>query len=100
MWREPLAVHGDRVPTSCSGRVTGLCAPDANRGKNPFVAYAVVNDGAQPGQRTGDGAFVPMQLDAPYAAVPSGAIDYADNPGSPAFTQIHARLSAALCVSI
>ncbi len=34
-------------------------------GKNPFIAYAVVNDGAQPGQRTGDGAFVSMQLDVP-----------------------------------
>jgi hypothetical protein len=29
-------------------------------GNNPFVAYAVVNDGGQPGQRSGDGAFVPM----------------------------------------
>lgn len=27
-------------------------------GSNPFVAYAVVNDGAGPGERTGDGAFV------------------------------------------
>ncbi|MEW5976152.1 MAG: SBBP repeat-containing protein [Acidobacteriota bacterium] len=27
-------------------------------GTNPFVAYSVVNDGAMPGQRTGDGAFV------------------------------------------
>jgi photosystem II stability/assembly factor-like uncharacterized protein len=27
-------------------------------GNNPFVAYGVINDGAQPGQRTGDGAFV------------------------------------------
>jgi hypothetical protein len=25
-----------------------------------WIAYAVVNDGAGPGQRTGDGAFVPM----------------------------------------
>lgn len=29
-------------------------------GANPFVAYAVVNDGAQPGQRSGDGAVIPM----------------------------------------
>jgi hypothetical protein len=28
-------------------------------GGNPFLAYAVVNDGAAPGQRSGDGAFVP-----------------------------------------
>ena len=27
-------------------------------GSNPFIAYAVINDGGQPGERTGDGAFV------------------------------------------
>jgi hypothetical protein len=27
-------------------------------GRNPFITYAVINDGAQPGDRTGDGAFV------------------------------------------
>jgi hypothetical protein len=27
-------------------------------GNNPFIAYSVINDGGQPGQRTGDGAFV------------------------------------------
>ncbi len=27
-------------------------------GNNPFVTYAVINDGAGPGQRTGDGAFI------------------------------------------
>ena len=30
-------------------------------GGNPFLVYAVVNDGASPGLRSGDGAFVPMQ---------------------------------------
>ena len=29
-------------------------------GNNPFVAYAVVNDGGAPGLRSGDGAFVTM----------------------------------------
>jgi hypothetical protein len=29
-------------------------------GSNPFVAYAVVNDGGEPGARTGDGSFIPM----------------------------------------
>ena len=28
-------------------------------GANPFLAYGVINDGGQPGQRTGDGAFIP-----------------------------------------
>jgi hypothetical protein len=27
-------------------------------GNNPFIAFAVINDGAQPGQRSGDGAFI------------------------------------------
>ena len=27
-------------------------------GANPFIAYSVINDGASPGQRTGDGAFL------------------------------------------
>jgi choice-of-anchor C domain-containing protein len=27
-------------------------------GSNPFITYAVINDGAQPGQRTGDGAYI------------------------------------------
>jgi len=27
-------------------------------GSNPFIAYAVINDGAQAGQRSGDGAFL------------------------------------------
>jgi len=31
-------------------------------GANPFIVYGVVNDGGQPGQRSGDGAFVPMEV--------------------------------------
>jgi hypothetical protein len=27
-------------------------------GNNPFIAYGVINDGGQPGERTGDGAFI------------------------------------------
>ena len=30
-------------------------------GANPFLAYGVVNDGGAPGQRTGDGAYVPAR---------------------------------------
>ena len=29
-------------------------------GTAPWLAYGVVNDGGQPGERTGDGAYVPM----------------------------------------
>ena len=28
-------------------------------GNNPFVTYGVVNDGGRPGERSGDGAYVP-----------------------------------------
>ena len=30
-------------------------------GDNPFLAYGIVNDGASPGQRSGDGAYVPAR---------------------------------------
>ncbi len=30
-------------------------------GSNPFVAYGVVNDGGRPGERSGDGAYLPAQ---------------------------------------
>ena len=30
-------------------------------GNNPFLAYGVVNDGGAPGQRSGDGAYVPAR---------------------------------------
>ncbi len=30
-------------------------------GDNPFIAYGVINDGGKPGQRSGDGAFLPSQ---------------------------------------
>ena len=47
------------------GTTNGYAHVTRITGKNPFIAYAIVNDGAQPGQRTGDGAFVSMQLDVP-----------------------------------
>ena len=30
-------------------------------GNNPFVAYGVINDGGRPGERSGDGAYLPAQ---------------------------------------
>jgi hypothetical protein len=37
-------------------------------GTAPWLAYGVVNDGGNPGERTGDGAYVPMRLPAPLPA--------------------------------
>jgi hypothetical protein len=34
-------------------------------GSNPYVAYAVLNDGGEPGARTGDGAYVSMEAEEP-----------------------------------
>ena len=31
-------------------------------GTAPWIAYGVVNDGGEPGQRTGDGAYITMEL--------------------------------------
>ena len=30
-------------------------------GENPFLAYGVVNDGGAPGERSGDGAYLPAR---------------------------------------
>ena len=35
-------------------------------GTNPFIAYAVVNDGAAPGLRSGDGAYLAAEPDCRY----------------------------------
>lgn len=46
-----------------SGDVTsGYALVTRTFGSNSFIAYAVVNDGGQPGQRSGDGAFVAANL--------------------------------------
>ena len=34
-------------------------------GQNPFLAYGVVNDGGSPGQRSGDGAYLPARERGP-----------------------------------
>jgi hypothetical protein len=46
-----LSQHGMGV-TEGYARVTRTA------GANPFIVYGVINDGGQPGDRTGDGAFV------------------------------------------
>ena len=51
-------------------RILAQYAPGARQGyvqvrqtsrNNPFIAYGIINDGAAPGQRSGDGAFLPSQ---------------------------------------
>ena len=31
-------------------------------GPNPFITYAVINDGSEPGKRSGDGAYIQSEI--------------------------------------
>jgi hypothetical protein len=42
------------------GLTNGWVVVTKTAGNAPFLAYGVINDGGSPGQRTGDGAYVPM----------------------------------------
>jgi protocatechuate 3,4-dioxygenase beta subunit len=46
-----LALHAPGVSQ-------GYAQVKRTSGNNPFITYAVINDGGQPGERSGDGAFV------------------------------------------
>jgi hypothetical protein len=50
---------GSILTAYAPGTEQGYARITRTAGTNPFVAYAVINDGGQPGERTGDGAFVP-----------------------------------------
>ena len=43
------------------GTTQGYVRVRKTSGNNPFLAYGVVNDGGAPGQRSGDGAYVPAR---------------------------------------
>jgi hypothetical protein len=49
---------GTILATYAPGVTSGYALVTRTSGNNPWVAYAVINDGGQPGQRSGDGAFV------------------------------------------
>jgi hypothetical protein len=53
-WMQINRILADYAPRVRQGyaRVTPI------RASTPFIAYAVINDGSQPGERTGDGAFI------------------------------------------
>ena len=53
-WAQPLSLTAAAGPSSASVRVRRTA------GTAPWIAYGVVNDGGNPGERTGDGAFVDM----------------------------------------
>lgn len=55
-WKQLTTVLANHAP----GVTSGYARVSKVSGNNSFLAYAAVNDGGAPGQRSGDGAFVPM----------------------------------------
>ena len=56
-WRQINAILGKYAPDTTQGyvRIRKIF------GNNPFLAYGVVNDGKAPGERSGDGAYLPAR---------------------------------------
>ena len=56
-WHQINGILGDYAPGTTQGYVRIMKIS----GNNPFLAYGVINDGGAPGQRSGDGAFLPAR---------------------------------------
>ena len=54
-WRQINGILGKYAP----GTTHGYVRISKISGNNPFLAYGVINDGKAPGQRSGDGAYLP-----------------------------------------
>ena len=56
-WHQINSILADYAPETRQGyvRITNIS------GNNPFLAYGVINDGGAPGQRSGDGAYLPAR---------------------------------------
>ena len=56
-WRQVNRILAQYAP----GTIQGYVRVRQTSGGNPFIAYGVINDGGAPGQRSGDGAFLPSR---------------------------------------
>ena len=56
-WLQLNSILGNHAPRTRQGYLRIRQAA----GSNPFLAYGVLNDGAAPGRRSGDGAFLPAR---------------------------------------
>ena len=56
-WHQINGILGSYAPETRQGYVR----IEKVSGENPFLAYGVVNDGGAPGQRSGDGAYLPAR---------------------------------------
>ncbi len=54
-WHQINGILGNHAP----GTTQGYVRVRKTAGNNPFLAYGVINDGGAPGQRSGDGAYLP-----------------------------------------
>lgn len=56
-WRQINGILATYAPGTSQGyvRIRKIA------GVNPFLAYGVINDGGAPGQRSGDGAYLPAR---------------------------------------
>jgi hypothetical protein len=53
-WKQLNSILANYAPTTQQG----YARVSRTKGGSPFIAYAVINDGSAPGERTGDGAFI------------------------------------------
>ena len=58
-WHQINGILGSYAPETQQGYIRILKVS----GQNPFLAYGVVNDGGAPGERSGDGAYLPARGD-------------------------------------
>ena len=56
-WHQINGILGSYAPETQQGYIRILKVS----GQNPFLAYGVVNDGGAPGERSGDGAYLPAR---------------------------------------
>ena len=56
-WRQINGILGSYAP----GTTQGYVRISKISGNNPFLAYGIINDGGAPGQRSGDGAYLPAR---------------------------------------
>jgi hypothetical protein len=66
-WKQLGAILSEFAP----GVSQGYASITRTSGNNPFIAYGVINDGGQAGERTGDGAFIPGSPAQPGTVMPS-----------------------------
>ena len=72
-WRQINGILDKYAP----GTTQGYVRISKISGNNPFLAYGVINDGGAPGQRSGDGAYLPASVAQKRTDDPGG-----DPPGT------------------